>query len=251
VAWKSAFPYFSEVNRRGDSVGSAFAQTTAIYTAAAFPALAGIACVAPDLVPLVFDAKWLPAVPIVQIIAIATILATSASLAGPLLRTIGRQAALVGIAALDTAIALSASIATAHTDLVTATIIWSAKAAVIAPILVAVVVRETGTRVMEFFRAIGPAAAATLLMILALWEMGAALPEAQRGLRIVLYVVAGVLFYTSALVAIDGRIRRYVLTRVRNRPSERKFQDRFGVSSGSEVIERRRHFHDYSHPGVQ
>jgi O-antigen/teichoic acid export membrane protein len=252
VAWKSAFPYFSEVNRRGDSLGSAFAQTTAIYAAAAFPALAGIACVAPDLVPLVFDAKWLPAVPIVQVVAIATILATSASLAGPLLRTTGRQAALVGIAALDTAIALSASLATAHTDLVTATFIWSAKAAVIAPILVAVVVRATRTPVTEFFRAIAPAAAATLLMVLALWEIGSAIPEAQRYLRIVIYVVAGVLFYASALVALDGRIRRYVFMQLRGRPGEQKLQDEFGgPSAASEAIESRRLFPDYSHPSIQ
>ena len=215
VAWKSVFPYFSEVNRRGDLLGSAFAQTTAIYAAAAFPALAGIAYVAPDLVPLVFDTKWLPAVPIIQVIAIATILTTSASLAGPLLRTTGRQAALVGIAALDAAIGLGASLATAHTDLVTATIVWSAKAAVIAPILVAVVVRGTSTPVTEFFRSIGPAAAATLLMILVLREMGSAIPEVQRWLRIVLYVVVGFLFYASALVAIDVRVRRYVFTRLR------------------------------------
>src|SRR5215471_9250291 len=120
VAWKSAFPYFSEVNRRGDSLGTAFGQATAIYAAAAFPALAGIAFVAPDLIPLAFNTKWLPAVPIVQVIAIAAVLATTTTLAGPLLRTMGRQAALLGGARLDTVIALSASLATAHTDLITA-----------------------------------------------------------------------------------------------------------------------------------
>lgn len=235
VAWKSAFPYFSEVNRRGDLLGSAFAQTTAIYAAAAFPVLAGIACVAPDLVPLAFDTKWLPAVPVVQVIAFATMLTTCATLAGPLLRTTGRQTALLGIAALDTVLALSASVATAHSDLVTATIVWSAKAAVIAPVSVAVVVRGTGMPVMEFFRSIGPAAAATLFMILALWGMELAIPETSRSLRIVLYIGGGVLFYASALFAIDGRARRYVFMQLRGaldgffygRPGQQKLQDRF------------------------
>jgi O-antigen/teichoic acid export membrane protein len=215
VAWKSTFPYFSEMNRSGDSLGSAFVKTTAIYAAAAFPALAGIVCVAPDLVSLAFNTKWLPAVPIVQVVAIGTILATSASLAGPLLRTTGRQATLLGITALDTVLALSASVATAHTDLVTATIAWSARAAVISPILICSVLRGTGTPLMEFLRSIGPVAAATLLMVLALVETGLATSEATRSLRIVLYVVLGVLFYGSALVAVDVRARRYVFMQLR------------------------------------
>lgn len=260
VAWKSAFPYFSEVSRRGGSLGSAFAQTTAIYAAAAFPALAGIACVAPDLVPLAFDTKWLAAVPIVQIIAVATMLATSATLAGPLLRTIGRQAALVGIAALDTAIALTASLVTAHSDLVTATVVWSAKAAVIAPILIAVVVRGTGMRVMEFLRSIGPAAAATFFMMLALWGMELVIPEMPRSSRVVLYVAAGVLFYASALFTMDGRARRYVFMQLHGtlggllhgRTDQQKLRDRFSrPSTASAAVQNRRHFPDYRHPGVQ
>jgi succinoglycan biosynthesis protein ExoA len=215
VAWKSAFPYFSEVNRRGDSLGSAFAQATAIYAAAAFPVLAGIAFVAPDVIPLAFNMKWLAAIPIVQVVAIATMLATSATLAGPLLRTMGRQAALLCIAALDTAIALSASLATAHSDPITATAVWSAKAVVVAPTLVALVVQATGMPVTQFFRSIGPAAVATLFMALALWGTELAVPEIPSHLRIVVSVVAGVLFYVSALLAIDGRVRRYAVMQSR------------------------------------
>ena len=239
VAWKSAFPYFSEVHRRGDALGSAFAQTTAIYSAAAFPALAGIACVAPDLVPLAFGTKWLPAVPIVQVIAIASTITTSVLLAWPLLRTTGRQTVLVGVATLDTAIALSASLATAHTDLVTATIIWSAKVAVIAPILTTIVVQETTMPVTEFFRSIGPATAATLVMVLTLWEIGSAMPEVQRYVRVVLYVVAGVLFYSSALVAMDGRVRNYAFKQLCDRFGTQKFhRSRFGSpTAASEAIE--------------
>jgi teichuronic acid exporter len=215
VAWRSAFPYFSEVNRRGDSLSSAFSRASAIYAAAAFPALAGIACIAPDLIPLAFDAKWLPAVPIVQMVAIGSIITASASLAGPLLRTSGRQSALVGIAVLDAAMAWGGSLLTAQASLVAATALWSAKAAVIAPILVLFVFQGTGARLAQFLGSIRSAAAATLFMVLALWEMGSALPAAPRSLRIVLYIVAGVLFYGFALIAIDSKFRDYVITQFR------------------------------------
>jgi teichuronic acid exporter len=239
VAWKSAFPYFSELNRRGESLGSAFARTTAIYTCAAYPALAGIACVAADLVPFAFGVKWLPAVAIVQIVAIASAITTSAVLAGPLLRTTGKQAALVGIAALDTIIALGATIATANTDMVAATMAWSVKAAIIAPILISIVVRETGMRVAEFFRSIAPAAAATLVMIFALRQIGFATLDLPHYARIVLHVTAGVVIYASALLALDWRVRSYVFTQLRDRPGRRNLRhDGFGgPAEASEAVD--------------
>ena len=251
VAWKSAFPYFSEVNRRGDSLGFAFARTTAVCVCAAYPALVGIACVAPYVVPFAFGAKWLPAVPIVQIIAIASAVTTSAVLAGPLLRTTGQQAALVGTAALDTVIALGAVVATANADMVVATAVWSVKVAVIAPILIVLVMRQTGMPVAEFLRSLAPAAAATLIMILALWQIGSATPDLPHYASLILFVVAGIVIYAAALIALDWRVRSYVFTQLRDRFGTRKLRhDGFGgPAAAGEALERRR-FPDYSRPSA-
>jgi O-antigen/teichoic acid export membrane protein len=56
----------------------------------AFPAFLGLASVAPDAVPLVFGAKWIDAVPVLQIMSVLAALYSVSVLHGALVRAMGR-----------------------------------------------------------------------------------------------------------------------------------------------------------------
>ena len=73
-----------------------------------FPTFLGTAAVAPELIPLLFGGQWLPAIPLIQILALAGIVASINALLENVLLATGRPAERLRLGAINAAVALVA-----------------------------------------------------------------------------------------------------------------------------------------------
>ncbi len=69
-----AFPVLSRLQREPERMLRAFYQVTQYTILLAFPVFIGLSALAPDLIPAIFGEKWLPSIPVMQILALIGIL---------------------------------------------------------------------------------------------------------------------------------------------------------------------------------
>ena len=62
-------PYFSRLKEVSTPIAETFLKTNRFIAALVFPALVGLACVSNDLVPILLGSKWIPIIPILQVLA--------------------------------------------------------------------------------------------------------------------------------------------------------------------------------------
>jgi len=94
------FPAFSKLQEDDQQMRSAFRRTLRMTSLVAFPASIGIIAVAPTLVPALFGEAWLPAVPVMQILAIYGLLRAVGRLFGQIWKTVGRPDIITKLSAL-------------------------------------------------------------------------------------------------------------------------------------------------------
>ncbi|MFO1055791.1 MAG: lipopolysaccharide biosynthesis protein [Dongiaceae bacterium] len=84
------FPAYARIADDRARLTAAYRQATRYTALAIVPAGVGLALVAPELVPVVFGARWAPAVPLVQVLALVGVAASLPWSAGDVLKAIGR-----------------------------------------------------------------------------------------------------------------------------------------------------------------
>ncbi len=84
------FPAFSRLLEQPSRIGELWLRATRLIAAALIPALAGLAAVAPDFVPVVLGERWRAAVPVVQILVWVALLKSLQRLNGTVLQACGR-----------------------------------------------------------------------------------------------------------------------------------------------------------------
>ena len=67
------FPAFSRLQADRSAMGDAWLRTLRTIAAIVMPMMFGLMACAPDLIPLVFGHKWVSAVPVIQVLALASI----------------------------------------------------------------------------------------------------------------------------------------------------------------------------------
>jgi PST family polysaccharide transporter len=66
---KVAWPVFSSVQKNPEKLKYVFFEATKFTSLIAFPAFLGLVAISPQLVPLLFGDKWIPAIPVLQVLA--------------------------------------------------------------------------------------------------------------------------------------------------------------------------------------
>jgi lipopolysaccharide exporter len=94
---RAAFSGFSTARNTGLNAGETWLHIVGSLTLLTFPAGVGLALVAGPLVQLAFGARWMAAVPLVQLLGIAGSLAAFGTIGSVLLRVHGSMARVLGI----------------------------------------------------------------------------------------------------------------------------------------------------------
>jgi lipopolysaccharide exporter len=96
-ACRAAFSGFSTARNTGLDAGETWLSIIASMTLLTFPAGVGLALIAGPLVQLAFGARWMAAVPLVQLLGIAGCLAAFGTIGSVLLRVHGKMHQVLGI----------------------------------------------------------------------------------------------------------------------------------------------------------
>src|SRR5574341_237667 len=85
-----AFPAFSRIQHEPERMRRAFYKVTQYTSLLSFPVFIGLAVVAPEVVPALFGAKWMPSIPVMQVLSMIGILQSVLFFNGSVLRASGK-----------------------------------------------------------------------------------------------------------------------------------------------------------------
>jgi PST family polysaccharide transporter len=92
-----AFPAFSRIQNEPERMRRAFYNVTQYTSLFAFPIFIGLATLAPELVPVVFGEKWLPSIPVMQVLSLIGILQSVLFFNGSVIKASGKPSWQFGI----------------------------------------------------------------------------------------------------------------------------------------------------------
>lgn len=201
-----AVAFFSAIERAGQSHARAFLIGTHAIMLIATPMLLGLAAVAPDLIPLLFGAKWIPAVFAVQVIAFFWSLRMSRLLAPSVLRAIGIQRSLAGNALIALIFSFAALFATARAPLMVAIAAYGVRILVTLPLGLRQLARSANIPVRQQIMVTAKPFAAALLMALVVTMLRTEFVDHLPAWQILaISVFVGSVIYLSFLALFDRK----------------------------------------------
>lgn len=203
---RALFPGYAALSHDPEALRRNYLEWTAVMTMLTLPIPAGLILVAPDVVLVLMGAKWLPAVPLLQILAFAGILRSLTSGAQFLFIAVGQPQISVKLAALRFAlliplVMLGISIAGA------AGAAWAmlATAAVMFAVNLGFVTRALGLAPTDLFGVTHRPVIAVLAMMGAVWSVDAMLLPGFEAIGALLHLtvatLTGAAVYVSTLLA--------------------------------------------------
>lgn len=87
---KTAMPIFSRLQKEPERMRQAFYSAIAITSLVAFPVFVGLSVLAPELVVVVFGQRWVPSIPVMQILNLVGLLYAGFYYNGPVIMSLGK-----------------------------------------------------------------------------------------------------------------------------------------------------------------
>ena len=204
---RALFPGYAALSHDPEALRRNYLQWTAVMTLITLPIPVGLALVAGDVVLVLLGTKWLPAVPLLQILAIAGILRSLASGAQFLFIAVGRpqlsaKLAMLRFALLIPLVMLGLSLAGATGAA------WAmlASAAVMFGVNLGFVTRALGLAPTDLLDVTHRPLIAALVMTGAVWSVDAMLLPSPEAIGSLLHLTAatltGAAVYVSTLLAV-------------------------------------------------
>ena len=207
-ATRFGLSFFAALERMGRDPTEAFLKATRLITTVAVPVFVGLALVVPNLIDILFAAKWAPAVIVAQISALGWVIAFPRALVGPVLRARNRQAGLVTYAALAAAVTVMVGFMTGGQGLMIIALAWITRHFIGVPWSFWAIHRYLGVSVKR-------QVAASIRPMIAAALMGGAvfgvsiLAQGHSAIeRLVAEIATGVVTYAIVLVLIDRETLR-------------------------------------------
>jgi O-antigen/teichoic acid export membrane protein len=194
------FPGFSRLADDAAQLRRTFLDVTAVTTMFAVPAAVGIAAVAEPLVLVLLGSKWLDAVPVIQILAVAAAISVVSAGNGSAYLALGQPRLITVIATIRLmALVPLALLLTAHMGLTGAA--WAELVAAILALLpsVAILLRYLGISARDFLSRLFRPSLASALMAYAVHHLLRVLPDAASSLAtlpvLAIAISAGIVVY--------------------------------------------------------
>ncbi len=199
---------FAALERAGRDPTEAFLKATRLIAAVAVPVFTGLALVMPDLIGIFFADKWLPAVIVAQVAALGWVVSFPRSLVGAVLRARGRQAGLVGYAALACVLTVTAGLMTGGYGLLIIALAWITRHFVGVPWSFYAIRRYLGVSVKRQVAASIRPMIAAALMAGAVSGIAILMQSHSAIERLIAEIATGVVVYAVALALIDRETLR-------------------------------------------
>ena len=198
-----AIPGFAAYAGRPDKIATLLQRTAELGALVVCPSFAGLAFVAPDLIPLALGPQWLPSVPVIQVFALMAAITPLVWLQGALMCGIGRADIQLTMGAASTVALLAGLALVWPLSLVAFAAVMVARSYLVFPLYLFLMQKTNGidprTSVGTSLRPI----LASLLMLGALFGASSLLPgDLHRSARVAIFVIIGSLTYGAALLVL-------------------------------------------------
>ena len=187
------FPVLSRLQGDREALGREMTRTTALLAIAAIPIMTLVACAAGQLVPLVLGAAWLPAAPVMAVLALAGARETVFYSTPVLMRAAGEAGLGLRFQLLSTAVQVAGIVAGLPFGMLGVAVGYAVAGVLVTPLLLLVQRRLAGTSVPAQLRTLLPAVHAAVWGALAYrlvaQAVGAASPVAVLAAGTVTFVL--------------------------------------------------------------
>lgn len=202
-----ALPMFSRRQDDQESLRRGLLQAVEFTSLITLPLFAGLSVCAFELVFMLLGEQWLPAVPLVQILAVVVILPATIQLFGMAITAIGKPHINLLTMSFGLLISITLMLTFGRGDVIIATIAWSANPVIMWPVVLFITQHVVGISLRDQAAAfIGPLTAAAL-MSLALVGVKALLMADSNALTTMLVIVPlGITLYGGLLTLMRPRL---------------------------------------------
>jgi O-antigen/teichoic acid export membrane protein len=196
------FPGFSRLQHEPDRLARGWLRGNRLLASVAFPSLAALALISPELVPVLLGERWVGAIPLVQILALAGLVQSVSTVGTTVLAAVDRTQTLLRFSVVELTAVLVAVVLGAQSGVVGAAAGYAVAILCSRLLLTWLATRAVGVPVRSFFSALHAPAEATAGMTLAIAVMREALLAlgTPAAFTAVLLVAAGLAVYVALVV---------------------------------------------------
>lgn len=192
---QAVFPVFSSLQADRAALRRGFLRAVGILVLLTMPIGCGIAVVAPDLVHVLYGERWLPAIPVVRVLALYTVVASLAWVAGDVYKATGRVWLLSAIGAVRLPIELTVLIVAARWGIVGVAVGHLLVSVATVVVEMTIAWRAIGTSGRRILSALWPASTATAGMVATAIVTQLVLAGVAPFLRLVVTALVGAAAY--------------------------------------------------------
>jgi len=201
-----SLPLYARLHREAEPLPNAFLAINRFLAFLAFPVFLGVALMAPAIVPVVFGAKWLPSVPVMQILAVVGLLRIAPAGTSPAVTALGKPSINLYVNLGATAVAAIGFVTVVSQGIVPVALVHLLVAICLLPVTLAIVHRVLALPIRPYLRSFGPSLLGAALMAIAvvgvaLWAGG--WPATLAGVLLLAAAGGAVYLGSTRLVAPD------------------------------------------------
>jgi O-antigen/teichoic acid export membrane protein len=195
------FPVYAKLRDDKQSLGTGFLTTIRYVTMVTVPIGVGLALIAQPFVLTVFSDKWREAIPVMQGVAIFTLIRSLLYNVGDVYKAQGRLALLTKLSSLQIALMVPALwwAVVIERSIVAAAWVQAGVALITGIIKLAIAARILETPLKKFGQAVEPAFLGTVVMTAAVLVMLQLVPSTLPAVQLIASVITGLLAYLATL----------------------------------------------------
>ena len=207
-----AFPAFARIQNDPERMRRAFYKVTQYTSLLSFPIFIGLAALSPEVVPVVFGAKWAPSIPVMQVLSLIGILQSVMFFNGSVLRASGKPNWELGIMTLNALVSVVGFLVSVQWGIVAVAASFVISGYVLAPVSYLAVRKVIQIELRTYLGQYLAPLAASLCMVAVILGMKHLLRELSINdiLQLVLYIAAGGLTYLGVIALLARQLYKQV-----------------------------------------
>lgn len=203
AAYNLALPMFSRKQDNRAALARSYRTATEFAALSVLPLFGGVAICATSIIELFLGQSWLPAVPIIQILAIAAMFQFMFLFANAAITALGRPGYIFAMSLLSFTFVVATFLLFPPGSISAAAIVWGCRTLIVGPVLILLVVRLLGCSATDLFKGAWAPTVGTALMVTTIWILRTrALAEASPLVALLVEIPFGALVYGAAMALV-------------------------------------------------
>jgi O-antigen/teichoic acid export membrane protein len=222
AAYNLALPIFSRQQDDQTALARAFHTGTEFAGLSVAPIFAGVAACATPIILLFVGDAWLPAVPVVQALAVAAMFEFPFLFAEAAITALGRPGYIFAVSLLALGFVIASFLLFPPTSVFIAAVLWGSRIVITGPVVFSLLNRLLGRSAIDFFKETWAPLVGMGIMIAALWALQSHVLTEMSPLPVLLIAIPlGALIYGAVIAVIKRdslrRLILFVLAGIRSR----------------------------------